>query len=257
MLHNTEFFKNRTILELGVGSGLPSIAISRLARCVYATDVGDILLAHCAANVAANVRAAQTAAGIVAIKRIDWFHSLESTLHPNVSPVLDSSPSFTHTNDQFSWTSAEVLELTTHLDYVIAADTVYDNTATEAFMRTALKLLLSCRQKSPDCRFVVALERRMCFTLQEMGCSSPAYDFWRTLFLPNSRSQEDEKTLLHATARKEEEDLLMIENGSVFVGQRVDLAAMPQFVQGYERSEYLEVWELRVFPLNKVIERKK
>ncbi len=105
----------------------------------------------------------------------------------------------------FAWSDADVEAIRAGLQYIFAADCCYENHLTEGWMRLALLLLLMRRRGRggegvcgrgagspssphalgpglPHPKLLVAVERRPCFTLREMGVRAPAYDYWRGLF---------------------------------------------------------------------------
>jgi len=235
-----------TALELGAGPGLPSMLLARNARCVFATDIGIENLNNCAANVALN-----NVGHVVKVRHLDWFAPLATFSG-------EGSKSTAVLND-FAWKEGDVEQL--HLlDLVIAADCMYDNDATEAFMKAALRLLLLAQAGRPtenadadgkdhSLRFIVSLEKRVCFTMRDMDVRAPAYDFWRTLFLPKGSALLDSGGAEH-TARLTGTEGLVREGGAVLIGHQVEIASIPQRVRPYERSEYLELWELRAVPID-------
>lgn len=333
-LLNVNTLHGNTVLELGAGPGLVSLAAARAgASCIFATDIprGDILK-NCLRNVAAN-----NMDQIIRVRELDWMappacliNSLQNRPEENacgssVEAVavagninrdfhVDTSTTLSLGNEEsYQWTLQD-LEDIRNLDYVIAADTIYDDILTEAFMLTALRLLLmahnqqqhrhkhrpttsdkldeirdpipiSSKEKYQNCttidstkrsfpRLLVALERRECFTLRDLDICAPAYDYWRTLFHTKEHKQSycgaAVDARLSETREKEKERGDREEKGSnifvkekessidkgsdftkhacidgwVLCGYQMDVSSVPQRVQGYERVDHLELWEL-------------
>jgi hypothetical protein len=102
------------------------------------------------------------------------------------------------------------------------------------------------RRRGTSPRLLVALERRVVFTLTDTAPRAPAYDYWRTLFreVPRLSKRATAGSVPAAAAQ----------HGSVgaggaapplpLLGWRLDAAAVPQYIPQYDRSEYLELWEL-------------
>jgi predicted nicotinamide N-methyase len=205
------------VLELGAGTGLAALAAARAgARHVWATDVSKPVLELAAANAAA--------AGLAAaarVRRLDW-------AAPPAWLAAGGKPSGEPSGDEFGWTAADLRELST-CALVVAADCIYDDCLTEAFMRVAASLLALLRRLAragaPRPRLVVALERRVVFALADLAVRAPAYDFWRTLFSEEGAGRD-------------------LKSGAL-VGRRLDAGAVPRRVLGHARGEALELWELR------------
>lgn len=168
----------------------------------------------------------------------------------------------------FGWRSGE-LESLRSLGLLLAADVIYDNDLTEAFMRTAVQLMRFARHAvranlaAPT--LLVALERRVNFTLHDLDARAPAYDYWRSLFTEAAPAAGDGGTKSGSTPAGEQplaaaagaaagiaENCPPGDQGQAegytapfpLLGRRVDLAAVPQRIEGYKRNDYLELWEL-------------
>jgi predicted nicotinamide N-methyase len=203
------------VLELGAGTGLAALAAAHAgAARVFATDtnVSAPVLELAAANAAA-----AGLADAVSVRRLDW-------AAPPAWLAAGGEPSGEPSGDEFGWTAADLRELST-CALVVAADCIYDDCLTEAFMRVAAALLRRlARARAPRPRLVVALERRVVFALADLAVRAPAYDYWRTLFSEEGAGR----------------DL----NSGVLVGRRLDAGAVPRRVLGHARGEGLELWEL-------------
>lgn len=207
VLANAADFKGATVVELGSGPGLGALAAARAgAATVFATDrAGDGVLDLCQRNAVEN-----RLEDVVRVRELDWTATPEWLGGGGAGPPA-SGP--------FSWTAEDIDAIKSGAGplHVLAADTVYDNTLTEAFMAAAEELVCGAASR-PAPRLVVALERRECFTLRDLDVTAPAYDYWRTLF----------------------------GEGRPLGGRRVAAASVPQRLQGYARSDALELWVLEI-----------
>ncbi|PRW58350.1 methyltransferase 22 isoform X2 [Chlorella sorokiniana] len=305
-------FGGATALELGAGSGLAGLVLSRFASGVYLTDTGAEVLANCQANAdrhlqqhrqhkppgrsntadavaAAAAASEQASPPRVLVRQLDWLHPPDWLLEGSAALGRDSSSGSgssgggaqhsmqqelqrlgTAGMDRFAWQPEDAAALQ-QLDYLLAADSVYDDVLTEAFMRSAVLLMRYARRhsgRSP--RLLVGLERRICFTMTDQAVRAPAYDYWRTLFeavdgpvegsLPaGSRAAvaaELEEAAPGAAAAAApspgRSGTVAQQGGSTqqaafpLVGWRIDLASVPQALHPFERGEYLELWELEL-----------
>ncbi|XP_049539512.1 methyltransferase-like protein 22 isoform X2 [Anopheles darlingi] len=154
ILHNERKFRNSHILELGSGVGLTSIVASMYAREVICTDI-DIggLLGLIRDNIQRNV------------------HLSNPTCRMSVSE-LDFKVSY----QDYPQTLKSQLQ---SVQYVLAADVIYDDDITEAFVRTLVSLLLEL----PKLKAIyIALEKRYVFTLEDMDSVAPCYDYFLRCF---------------------------------------------------------------------------
>uniref|UniRef100_A0A2M4BSK8 Putative methyltransferase n=1 Tax=Anopheles marajoara TaxID=58244 RepID=A0A2M4BSK8_9DIPT len=154
ILHNERKFRNRHILELGSGVGLTSIVASMCAREVICTDI-DIggLLDLIRDNIQRNAHVSNPNCRMSVseldfkVSYQDYPHSLKNQLH--------------------------------NVQYVMAADVIYDDDITEAFVRTLVSLLLEL----PKLKAIyIALEKRYVFTLEDMDSVAPCYDYFLRCF---------------------------------------------------------------------------
>ncbi|CAH0550284.1 unnamed protein product [Brassicogethes aeneus] len=138
------FPKDCIILELAAGVGLTSVIASMYAK-VYSTDVN----------------------------RGELFRLIESNYKRNKHlckhPLKVAEIDFMSSN-----LSREILAILPKVSYIIAADVVYDNELTKAFVNT-VDLLLSV---PPQRSIVIALEKRFVFTLADFDSVAPCYDYF-------------------------------------------------------------------------------
>ncbi len=204
--------------------------------------------------------------------------------------------------DPFAWQPADVADLQS-LRYILAADCIYDNDLTEALMRTTVHLMRFAQRQQQEQQqqqkeqkehqllgarspaaphtagphsplLLVALEKRIAFTLHDLDVRAPSYDFWRTLFVevPGGRSRVGMGASAGATSgASTAHDLEPMEGAGAtaqlaggpkqqapgvcepgprstaplpLAGRRLDVGSVPQGIAEYERGEYLELWEL-------------
>jgi predicted nicotinamide N-methyase len=244
LLHNGQPLAGQTVLELGAGVGLASILAARFAQHVLLTDADAGVLDLAAANVREN--------GVqerVCVRRLDWLQLFDTQLghcsNAEVLLLLDSSSSLiqahtrlavcpadtadkaagTHVQEEqqqlngssnrssYAWLPADLQQLCA-VDIWLAADVVYNETLTDAFMRTAHQLMTwqqqqqqrqqarqqqellhsyapchatgssghsgkgSCSMRSP--RLLVAVEKRYNFTYRDLDARASAFEHFMT-----------------------------------------------------------------------------
>lgn len=227
-----------------------------LALCADAhTDV----LANCQRNAERNQPAALGSSS-VRVLQLDWLAPPGWLLPGAAEGAGGGGPGGTlpvepDAGGGFAWQAGDRRDLQ-RLDLLLAADCIYDDTLTEAFMRTAVLLMRHVQQHgghSP--RLLVGLERRVVFTLTDMAARAPAYDHWRSLFEAVEREPPraaaaaavaPAAAVASAATCAAQPRALPAPAPPPFplVGWRLDASAVPQAVQQYDRTEYLELWEL-------------
>ncbi|XP_049826166.1 methyltransferase-like protein 22 [Aethina tumida] len=136
--------KDSYILELGAGVGFTSIVASMFAP-VYCSDVN----------------------------RSDLFQLIESNYNRNKS--LTKFPLKVVELDFLVQTLPnDIVNILPQVSLIIAADVVYDDIITKAFVNTIEHLL----SKPPQRSVIVALEKRYVFTLAEFDSVAPCYDYF-------------------------------------------------------------------------------
>ncbi|XP_055627858.1 methyltransferase-like protein 22 [Toxorhynchites rutilus septentrionalis] len=154
IIYNEKKFKNRKILELGSGVGLTSVVSSFFAREVICTDINvGGLLDLIQSNVNRNSHLKNPDCNVTVteldfkVRYEDYPSELKSTLQD--------------------------------VEYVIAADVIYDDDITEAFVLTLESLLLEL----PKLKAVyIALEKRYVFTVEDMDSVAPCYEHFLRVF---------------------------------------------------------------------------
>lgn len=178
--HAHSFTPQETILELGSGVGLTAIVASMFCP-VICTDIdrGDIF-----PIIRAN------------LKRNRHFtkHQVEVT---ELDFMADRLPE-------------RVLQVLPQVKWVIAADVVYDDHLTDAFVQTIAKLL----DVPPQRTILVALEKRYVFTIRDCDTCAPCFDYF----------------------------MEKLENLRKVVVEKVELD-FPQYFQ-YDRCKELVLWKI-------------
>ncbi|KAK9736177.1 Lysine methyltransferase [Popillia japonica] len=145
LICNSRKFENDSkILELGSGVGLTSIVAS-MFRPVVCTDINE--------------------GGILNL--------LQTNIDRNKA-LVKKSISVLELNFFKTDFNAELLKLLPDVRIILAADVIYDNDITVAFVKTMQALL----KLSPNCNVYVALEKRYVFLLSECDTYAPCYEFF-------------------------------------------------------------------------------
>ncbi|XP_049956246.1 methyltransferase-like protein 22 [Schistocerca serialis cubense] len=144
LLHNGKtLLSGHTVLELGAGAGLSSIVAAMFAHEVVSTDIDtEEILELIWANKERNKK---------------WIKSKFSVMG----------------FDFFAkkW-SSELEEKLREVTTILAADVIYDNDLTQAFVDCLAKLLVVPPAKT----VYVALEKRFVFTVADLDCVAPCYE---------------------------------------------------------------------------------
>jgi len=158
LLHNHQNICDKTILEVGSGTGLASIVASFCGARVIATDIKNCDIIHLIKKNCTNNK--DLIKGDISVKPLDFGDNLETE---------------------------EYLE---EIDTVIAGDIIYSDDITEKF----LNFLKNLRQKSTRSLTVfVAMEKRFVFTLADLDTVAPAFDFFmEKLALMSAENQRTE-----------------------------------------------------------------
>nr|CAH0112652.1 unnamed protein product [Daphnia galeata] len=142
---NFKIFHDDMVIELGAGTGLTSIVAGMVAGHVVSTDIlkGNIL-SLIETNIEQNSKWIR---GQVEAVELDFYKSDYSEKLVNL--IEDSN-------------------------LIIAADVVYHDELTDAFLSTLKKLMGTGRPKTA----VIALEKRFVFTLSDLDVEAPCYDYF-------------------------------------------------------------------------------
>ncbi|KAH8406897.1 hypothetical protein KR222_010513 [Zaprionus bogoriensis] len=153
LFHQRRQLATQTIMELGAGVGLTSIAAAiHNAGQVYCTDVnlGNIL-----ALIQRNVqRNAPLLRGHVAVIEYDFMASV-SQLSPALLAAIDAS------------------------DVIMAADVIYSDALTDALVAVMEHIFERARISGRSKCIYMALEKRYVFTLEDCDAVAPMYEHFR------------------------------------------------------------------------------
>lgn len=158
ILHNRGQFLGKNLLELGSGVGLSSILAALYCATVCCTDldIGGLL-----ELIRANVK-------------------LNNHLPMKANVVVDE---FDFMNRNWS---DELKARIRNTDFIIAADVIYDDTITEAFVATIGQLF---EHSKPSMEMLVALEKRFVFTIADMDSVAPCFEHFLRVFNTALRSR--------------------------------------------------------------------
>ncbi|XP_054735135.1 methyltransferase-like protein 22 [Anastrepha obliqua] len=153
IFHKRNEFRDKVVLELGAGVGLTSIAAAIYAKKVVCTDV----------NVG----------GILDLIRENIKHNSVLLHKPNNIDVLEFD--FLKPVQEYS---PALLEAIDNCDVVVAADVIYDDNLTDAFIRVLDVLFERGKLSGKDKTAYIALEKRYVFTLSEMDTVAPMFEYF-------------------------------------------------------------------------------
>ncbi|XP_010430042.1 PREDICTED: methyltransferase-like protein 22 [Camelina sativa] len=211
VLHKTctsSDFHGIVCLELGAGTGLLGILLARVAKAVFLTDHGDQILDNCANNVHINSSLFNPQT-VVNVRELNWMSEW---------PIEDSHSHCT-IPDMYCWSSQD-FDQVKNASFIFAADVIYNDDLTIALFSTLKRLM------SFGCEKVLylGLEKRYNFSLDDLNVVANGYACFRSYI--------------------KGEGLCKQEKG-VFVGKRIDITQIPQYMKDYDRGEDVELWEIK------------
>ncbi|XP_023644149.1 methyltransferase-like protein 22 [Capsella rubella] len=211
VLHKTctsSEFHGIVCLELGSGTGLLGILLARVAKAVFLTDHGDAILGNCANNVEINSSLFNPKT-VVNVRELNWISEW---------PIQDTNCHCT-IPDKYCWSSQD-FEQVKNASFIFAADVVYSDDLTIALFSTLKRLMsFGC-----DKVLYLGLEKRYNFSLNDLNVVANGYACFRS-YIKESGLCEQEK--------------------GTFVGKRIDVTHIPQYIKDYDRGEDVEVWEIK------------
>ncbi|KAH9714446.1 putative methyltransferase family protein [Citrus sinensis] len=200
-------------LELGAGTGLAGILLSRVAWTVFLTDHGNYILDNCAKNVQLN-SGVFSHQGSVHVRDLNWM---------NPWPPIFSLGNSSASQERYSWNSSELKEVQ-RASVLLAADVIYSDDLTDALFHT-LKRLMPLGSKKV---LYLALEKRYNFSLNDLDVVANGYSHFRSYIMEEGEHRRFER-----------------ESFPAFVGKCIDLNEFPQYVREYDRGNDVELWQIK------------
>ncbi|XP_074585756.1 uncharacterized protein LOC141841482 [Curcuma longa] len=210
----SSYFNDVIAVELGAGTGLVGIVLSRIAKKVFITDKGVHILNNCDANIHANSSMLKCKDNTVRVRELDWTDSWP----PNVTNDSSSQPR--SPNKRYLWSSEEIEEVES-ATVLLAADVIYGDELTDSFFSMVEKIMARGSHKT----LFLALEKRYNFSLDELDVVANGYSHFRTYFKSEDYGEGDG-----------------LQPG--FVGEQMDLAEIPQYIREYDRGKDVELWKI-------------
>uniref|UniRef100_A0A1D1ZIA6 Methyltransferase-like protein 22 n=1 Tax=Anthurium amnicola TaxID=1678845 RepID=A0A1D1ZIA6_9ARAE len=208
----TPDFDDVTALELGAGTG---IVLARVARTLFLTDRDVEILDNCAINAHLNSSMFKYHEASIHVRELDWRKSW-----PPSCADADEFPA-EHWS-KYTWTSLEIEEAE-GVSLLLAADVIYSEELTDSFFSVVESLM----SRGSDKVLYLALEKRYNFSLDDLDVVANGYLHFRSFL------RDKEECSWHGDA-----------SSPCFVGERIDLALIPQYVCEYERGKDLEIWKI-------------
>ncbi|XP_068643170.1 uncharacterized protein [Aristolochia californica] len=209
-------FNNVVACEVGAGTGLVSLLLAQVAKTIFITDFGFQVLYNCASNVKLNSGMLKYHESSVYVRELDWKRSWPpaSRVHPR-----DSTP---QRPDRYLWSLCEIEEAE-GASLLLAADVIYNDDLTDALFETLGKLM----SKGSEKVLYLTLEKRYNFTLDDLDVVANGYACFRSY------------------VKEEEEARTIGPSERCFLGKKIDLVEIPQYIQEYDRGNELELWQIR------------
>ncbi|KAG7590888.1 Lysine methyltransferase [Arabidopsis thaliana x Arabidopsis arenosa] len=195
-------------LELGAGTGLLGILLARVAKAVFLTDHGDAILANCAKNLDMNSSLFHPHT-VVNVRELNWMS--DWPIEDNRGDCRDP--------ENFCW-SKQDFEQVKCASFIFAADVIYSDDLTIALFSMLRRVMsFGC-----DKVLYLGLEKRYNFSLDDLKVVANGYTCFRSYVKEDGTGEQEKRS---------------------FVGKRVDVTQIPQYLKGYDRGEDVELWEIR------------
>lgn len=223
----SSYFHDVVALELGAGTGLVGILVARAAKAVFITDMGVDILDNCFRNVKLNFSTYKYYEKSVRVRQLNWKNSWPPK-------VIEAEEEFMMSPEyKYSWTLSDIDQVE-EASILLAADVVYNNDLTDAFFNILRKLMPPGSKKV----LFLCLEKRYNFTLDDLDIVAHSYCHFRTFIeedVPESAGcTRDQPTLRESGVTT-----------PYFIGKRLDVGRIPQYIQEYDRGGDTELWEIR------------
>lgn len=224
-IRTSSYFDDVVALELGAGTGLVGILVARAAKTVFITDTGIDILDNCFSNVEMNFPTYKYNEKSVRVRHLNWQNSWPPKVIQAEEEFM-TSPEY-----KYSWTSSDIDQVE-EATILLAADVIYSNGLTDAFFNILRKLM------PPGSKRVLflSLEKRYNFTLEDLDIVAHSYRHFRTFFeevVPESEGARDKPTVKESSVTT-----------PYFIGKRLDIGTIPQYIQEYDRGGDTELWEI-------------
>uniref|UniRef100_T1HC78 Uncharacterized protein n=1 Tax=Rhodnius prolixus TaxID=13249 RepID=T1HC78_RHOPR len=162
---HSEIFKDKIVLELGSGVGLGGVVAGMHAKEVICSDNSI------------TVRNAKCFRGYLTIAeyidKCGILQLIKRNINRNKKLLKGKVGVSTFDFYQQEW-SVHLTRKIKQSDVIIAADVIYEDSLTEAFVECITKIL----QTPPVKRFYLALEKRYVFTMAHLDSVAPCYEYF-------------------------------------------------------------------------------
>lgn len=187
--------------------------------------MGIDILDNCFSNVEMNFPTYKYNEKSVRVRHLNWQNSWPPKVIQAEEEFM-TSPEY-----KYSWTSSDIDQVE-EATILLAADVIYSNGLTDAFFNILRKLM------PPGSKRVLflSLEKRYNFTLEDLDIVAHSYRHFRTFFeevVPESEGGRDKPTLKESSVTT-----------PYFIGKRLDIGTIPQYIQEYDRGGDTELWEI-------------
>ena len=233
-------FNNSHCIELGCGIGVCSSILQMKVKCLIATDKEENILELCLENMKLQLENSTFVENTKTLSKsngncrlLDWFEiskiydRLDSPDRNSLISYFESK--FPQNQEElldrltFNWSQQDISNLK-RTNRIIAADCIYDEALTIAFLKTILSLCLISEEK--EIRIFIAVEKRLNFTFEDLDVTSPCYNHFI-------------KLLTHLELHNNLNDCWKIDGLFKFKQSE----PFGQFLY-YERTNLLELWEI-------------
>lgn len=216
IINEKEQFKDVVIFELGCGVGFLAILLGMLQhKQSFVTDRADII-PMAQKNFKTNEHLISNADhSSVQIKPFDWILGDRN---------FDIERGW--------WSEQDKRELAESPVYYVAADVIYDDNLTSILFSSLSQIM-----KVGDDRLYIAIEKRFNFSITEL--SLIAHGYRRLINIIGDKNIDDIEQVTYCVNGKE----------CFFKGSRMYIN-FPQRVMNYNRTKYLELWDVRLVMKN-------
>ncbi|CAL8462291.1 g1822 [Coccomyxa elongata] len=186
ILEHEKHFDGCVGMEVGAGTGFAGLVLAQSARRVFLTDHDAGVMCNCQRNVEANASEFRHGPGVALVRHLDLFHAVPSDPGKNLCAGRHSGITSADTGNEaqetFQWRPENLADLA-DLQVILAADIIYDDDLTEAFMRLVESFLMPDQSKPGLQRtLLLATEKRYNITMYDAAPQPHAYLFFRDLF---------------------------------------------------------------------------